>query len=560
MTKLQAADDGKSGQSGQSGKSGESEDSGSGKKKSGKKKLAGATDRKKLAEQNRRLAESAGRVLHQLILLGSGVVKQKIISTIIATVQQPGSTPPEDVPALMTILRSAAEEQLALVQKLDSLSGLLSALEFGRWIKVPALKLGEARKNFMTAQEEHKRRVRKALGAPSAEAPTAAELPAGALADAPAAEAAAQAHSEGALPEQAKETSRLVAIYDELRAMDESGVWTRASAKRRGALEKEALKLEAAEKALKLEAARKPRGVAAGARSPTTTKAAAGHVASPATAATSRSNEGSSALSRRKKRAPRSPSFKRRKKLQAELGRPLIFTELAELAEKAAAEKEKRTSQRGRRTPDRHLMHALATSSECNLVWDANGPIARATDGGLLGPMEPRGLRVDAEAHFMAQEAYEYSKSSRMPAKRADVAMPTTTDSWIRGFASSPAGAAPLAPAPAPAPVAAPPVLTRSRASAGRTAPPAPTGHDDALLASSPSLGSHPSSFRSVSLSPSPLGSHPDGFRSLSPIPFGSHPDGSRSLSPIPFGSHPDGFIHSAHPSLPPDSYPQVLW
>ena len=75
-------------------------------------------------------------MLHELIVHGQAEVKQKIISAIIATVQQPGSTPPEDVPALMTILRSAAEEQLLLVQELDSLSALLSALEFGRWIKV----------------------------------------------------------------------------------------------------------------------------------------------------------------------------------------------------------------------------------------------------------------------------------------------------------------------------------------------------------------------------------------------------------------------------------------
>ena len=65
MTKMQATDDNKSGQSGQSGKSGESD--GSNGKKKGKKKKIGA-DRKQLAQQNRRLAESAGRVLHELIL------------------------------------------------------------------------------------------------------------------------------------------------------------------------------------------------------------------------------------------------------------------------------------------------------------------------------------------------------------------------------------------------------------------------------------------------------------------------------------------------------------
>ena len=154
MTRMQTAEDGKSGQSGQSGTSGQSGQSGesggskgsgssggskdsNGKKKKKKRQLKVGANREQLALQNRRLAEAAGRVLHELILHGSGDVKQKIISAIIATVQQPGSTPPEDVPALMTILRSAAEEQLMLVQELDSLSALLSALEFGRWIKVP---------------------------------------------------------------------------------------------------------------------------------------------------------------------------------------------------------------------------------------------------------------------------------------------------------------------------------------------------------------------------------------------------------------------------------------
>lgn len=89
-----------------------------------------------------------------------------------------------------------------LVQKLDSLSALLSALEFGRWIKVPIIKLGEARKNFMTAQEARKRQVRKgAAGVPpgSADAPAAGDVDAAdAPADAPAA-AEPEAQLEGAL-------------------------------------------------------------------------------------------------------------------------------------------------------------------------------------------------------------------------------------------------------------------------------------------------------------------------------------------------------------------------
>lgn len=91
-------------------------------------------DRKQLAEDNRKLAESAGRMLHTLIMEGSESVKKVIINAIIATVQQPGSKPPRDVPALMTILRSAAQEQLDMVQRGDDYGALNMALEFGRWI------------------------------------------------------------------------------------------------------------------------------------------------------------------------------------------------------------------------------------------------------------------------------------------------------------------------------------------------------------------------------------------------------------------------------------------
>lgn len=90
-------------------------------------------DRKQLARDNRRLAESAGQMLHTLIIEGSEAVKKIIISAIIAQVQQPGSVPPEDVPALMTILKSTAEEQLTLVQKAEDHSALQAALQFGRW-------------------------------------------------------------------------------------------------------------------------------------------------------------------------------------------------------------------------------------------------------------------------------------------------------------------------------------------------------------------------------------------------------------------------------------------
>ena len=91
-------------------------------------------------------------MLHTLILEGKPEVKRIIISAIISTVQQPGSVPPEEVPALMTILRSAAEEQLSLGQHGENVSALQSALEFGRWIKVPAIMLGEARNTFRKAQ------------------------------------------------------------------------------------------------------------------------------------------------------------------------------------------------------------------------------------------------------------------------------------------------------------------------------------------------------------------------------------------------------------------------
>ena len=311
MTKMQAADDGKSGQSGQSGKSGESDGS-NGKKKGRKGKGIGA-DRKQLAQQNRRLAESAGRVLHELILLGSGVVKQKIISAIIATVQQPGSVPPEDVPALMTILRSAAEEQLMLVQQLDSLSGLLSALEFGRWIKVPIIKLGEARKNFMTAQEARKRQIRKGTaGAPSATGPSAsaeASAPAGAPAAAGSSNPAANA---------------------------------------------------------------------------------------PAANGRSSAREGGEKTALSRPRRKRTTSKERKRKLQAEL---VAF---------ATAEKDKQ-SRRCKRM-ERQMMSALATMTEED--WDT-----KPMELGTWYMAYKASVRVDAEAHFMAQEAY--ISASRLPQTEA---------------------------------------------------------------------------------------------------------------------------------------------
>lgn len=115
-------------------------------------------DRKKLARDNKRLAESAGKMLHTLIIKGKREVKRIIISAIIEQVQQPGSVPPEDVPALMEILRSTAEEQLGLVTSGNDEKALASALQFGRWVKLPALMLGEARNNFKLSQDFAKER------------------------------------------------------------------------------------------------------------------------------------------------------------------------------------------------------------------------------------------------------------------------------------------------------------------------------------------------------------------------------------------------------------------
>ena len=153
MTKMKTDDDNKS-----SGTANTADSAGSGSKK-GKNdaKPEGVIDRKQLALDNRMLAESAGQMLHTLILEGRADVKRLIISAIISSVQQPGSIPPEDVPALMIILRSAAEEQLELVRNGDDAAALQSALEFGRWIKVPAIMLGEARNQFRTAQEKRKK-------------------------------------------------------------------------------------------------------------------------------------------------------------------------------------------------------------------------------------------------------------------------------------------------------------------------------------------------------------------------------------------------------------------
>ena len=104
-------------------------------------------------KSRRKLSESAGQMLHTLILQGTKATKRLIIDSIIATVQQPGSVPPEEVPALMDILRESAEEQLTLVQGGSDAFALQSALQFGRWIRVPMTNLRGARNVFFKAQQ-----------------------------------------------------------------------------------------------------------------------------------------------------------------------------------------------------------------------------------------------------------------------------------------------------------------------------------------------------------------------------------------------------------------------
>ena len=109
-------------------------------------------------------------------------MKKVIISAIIEQVQQDragGGHPPEDVPALMTILRSTAQEQLSLVQSGTDEKAMQAALGFARWIKLPTLLLGEARNAFKAAREreekdrqQHERR--RQLGLESSPAPGSA--------------------------------------------------------------------------------------------------------------------------------------------------------------------------------------------------------------------------------------------------------------------------------------------------------------------------------------------------------------------------------------------------
>lgn len=96
-------------------------------------------------------------------------VKDLIISAIISRVQEPGTRPPETVPELMTLLRSAAEDQLSLVEVGDDPEALRRALEFGKWIKVPTALLSEARNTFMAVRDarrhaENERDRRAAIG------------------------------------------------------------------------------------------------------------------------------------------------------------------------------------------------------------------------------------------------------------------------------------------------------------------------------------------------------------------------------------------------------------
>ena len=83
-------------------------------------------------------------------------MKDLIIASIISRVQEPGTRPPEDVPELMGLLHTAAEEQLSLVEVGDDQEALRRALEFGKWIKVPTALLSEARNTFMAVRDARK--------------------------------------------------------------------------------------------------------------------------------------------------------------------------------------------------------------------------------------------------------------------------------------------------------------------------------------------------------------------------------------------------------------------
>ena len=177
MTQMKIEDDNRSAQSGQSSQRSGPSDEGKGDRKDSRRSRRKSADaasaekksidedakkeqvlnRKSLALENRKLAESAGQMLHALIIDGTDDVKKIIISAIISTVQQPGSKPPKEVPQLMNILKSAAEEQLEMVQRGDDYVALNSALDFGRWIGLRTIKLGEARNNFKLHQDERKK-------------------------------------------------------------------------------------------------------------------------------------------------------------------------------------------------------------------------------------------------------------------------------------------------------------------------------------------------------------------------------------------------------------------
>ena len=177
MTQMKIEDDNRSAQSGQSSQRSGPSDEGKGDRKDSRRSRRKSADaasaekksidedakkeqvlnRKALALENRKLAESAGQMLHALIIDGTDDVKKIIISAIISTVQQPGSKPPKEVPQLMNILKSAAEEQLEMVQRGDDYVALNMALDFGRWIGLRTIKLGEARNNFKLHQDERKK-------------------------------------------------------------------------------------------------------------------------------------------------------------------------------------------------------------------------------------------------------------------------------------------------------------------------------------------------------------------------------------------------------------------
>ena len=105
----------------------------------------------------KQLAILAGEVLSSLLAKGDKAIEMAIVSGIVVAVRTQGAQAPTAFPELMTVLQAAARERLQKVSDGTDASSLHLALDFGRWIKLPTILLGQARNQFKATQVKYEK-------------------------------------------------------------------------------------------------------------------------------------------------------------------------------------------------------------------------------------------------------------------------------------------------------------------------------------------------------------------------------------------------------------------